>query len=48
MESGCCARCGRPLALIEETWAEDKSVKVHPRGELCPSCYLDILEQEHL
>ncbi|MDX9870862.1 MAG: hypothetical protein RBT41_00405 [Clostridia bacterium] len=48
MESGCCARCGQPLALIDEIWAEDKSVSVSEKGELCPRCYLDMLEQQNL
>jgi hypothetical protein len=43
----CCARCGQPLALIEEAWAEDKSVIWQNGGEFCPACYLDMLEQQN-
>lgn len=46
-EANCCVRCGQPLSLIEDTWAEDKSINWQNRGEYCPSCYLDLLEQQN-
>lgn len=42
----CCALCGQPLDLIEETWAEDKAVMVQNRGEYCLSCYQDMVERQ--
>lgn len=45
-EANCCSRCGQPLALIEEAWAEDKSVSWHNKDEYCPRCYLDLLDQQ--
>lgn len=46
-EANCCSRCGQPLALIEEAWAEDKSVSWRNKDEYCPRCYLDMIEQQH-
>ncbi|QNB46931.1 hypothetical protein BR63_11790 [Thermanaerosceptrum fracticalcis] len=49
-ETNCCARCGQPLNLIDEAWAEDKVATWRNLGEYCPSCYLDLVERqrEHL
>ncbi|MBZ4654238.1 MAG: hypothetical protein JG781_1577 [Peptococcaceae bacterium] len=49
-ETNCCARCGQPLNLIDEAWAEDKAATWRNLGEYCPSCYLDLVEihREHL
>ncbi|MCR4441591.1 MAG: hypothetical protein QHH10_05745 [Peptococcaceae bacterium] len=43
-ETNCCIRCGQPLDLIEEAWAEDKSVFISNKGEYCPRCYHDLVE----
>lgn len=45
-EANCCSRCGQPLDLVDEIWAEDKSVSWNSKEEYCPRCYLAMLEHQ--
>jgi len=45
-ETNCCARCGQPLNLVEEAWAEDKGIAWNNSKEYCPQCYLDLVDQQ--
>ncbi|MFY9174112.1 MAG: hypothetical protein WAO24_02025 [Peptococcia bacterium] len=44
-DTNCCYRCGQTLSLIEEAWAEDKSIVWTKNKEICPQCYQDLVEK---
>ncbi len=43
-ELNCCSCCGQSFDLIDEDVSEDKSVSWPGLGDICPSCYQDMLE----
>ena len=42
-----CTRCGQALELVDEPFAEYRSITDKKNNELCPRCYQDLYDQKY-